>query len=77
MTNKYHFGVSAEAVWTSHIIIGLFLIYFGYSVINKTQMPNYVPIIVIVLGALGGLYHAHLWYVERNEDDSTDTPDNN
>lgn len=73
MTEKYHFGVSAEAVWTSHIIIGLFLIYFGYNVLKKTNMPDYVPIIVIVLGAMGGLYHAHLWYVERGEETNPTT----
>ncbi len=69
MTEKYHFGVSAETVWLSHILIGILLIYFGYNVLNNKTMPTYISVIVIVLGSLGGLYHAHLWYIERVEPD--------
>ncbi len=59
---KYHFGVSNELIWSSHLLMGFFLIYVGYELIMKRRLPEYVALVVVVLGAVGALYHAHLWY---------------
>jgi hypothetical protein len=59
---KYHFGVPNEMIWGSHIIMGIFFVYVGYELIMKRKLPIYVSLIVVVLGALGLLYHIHLWY---------------
>jgi len=60
--NEYHFGVSNELIWSSHILMGLFFIYVGYEVIMKQKIGVPVALTLVVLGALAGLYHAHLWY---------------
>jgi hypothetical protein len=60
--SDYHFGVASEIIWTSHILMGVFFIYVGYEIIMKRRLPVYVALIVVVLGALGALYHAHIWY---------------
>ena len=59
---QYHFGVSNELVWSSHILMGLFFIYVGYEIIMKQRLSVPVAMTIVVLGALGALYHAHLWY---------------
>jgi len=66
MTSKtdfsYHFGVSNEIIWSSHILMGLFFIYVGYEIIIKQKLSVPVALIVVVLGALATLYHTHIWY---------------
>ena len=64
---KYHFGVSNELIWITHILMGLFFIYIGYAIITRIKIPIYLALIVVVLGALGGLYHTHLWYEHISE----------
>jgi hypothetical protein len=59
--DSYHFGVSAEFIWASHILMGLFFVYIGYEIITHKKIPTYLALIIVVLGALGGLYHAHIW----------------
>jgi len=59
---KYHFGMPNEAIWGSHLIMGIFFIYVGYELIMKRKLPIYVALTLVVLGALGGFYHLHLWY---------------
>jgi hypothetical protein len=61
-THKYSFGVANELIWSSHLLMGFFFIYVGYELIMKRRIPEYVALIVVVLGAVGALYHAHLWY---------------
>lgn len=63
-SNKYNysFGMPNEAIWGSHIIMGLFFIYVGYELIIKRKLSIAVALVVVVLGALGALYHLHLWY---------------
>lgn len=63
----YHFGVPGYAVWTSHILIGLFLVYVGWVLYEKKRMDKYTPIILIVLGVLAALYHAHIWIVDLDD----------
>ena len=67
MTDKqnkrtYSFGVSNEIIWISHLLMGLFFIYVGYEIIIKRKVSIPVALIIVVLGAVGALYHAHLWY---------------
>jgi hypothetical protein len=59
---KYHFGVPNEFIWSSHILMGLFFVYIGYEIIMHKKIPTYLALIIVVLGATGGLYHIHLWY---------------
>ena len=59
---EYHFGVANEVIWTSHILMGLFFIYVGYTLIMKRKLSVPVALIIVVLGALGALYHSHIWY---------------
>ena len=59
---KYHVGVSNELILITHILMGLFFIYIGYAIITRIKIPIYLALVVVVLGALGGLYHTHLWY---------------
>ena len=74
MTNTYHFGVPAIGVWISHILIGAFMIYFSYGVMTGMKFPPYVPIIMIVIGSMAILYHAHLWYYEQTEETAEEKP---
>ena len=58
----YHFGVSNELIWISHLLMGFFFIYVGYEIIMKRKISIPTALIIVVLGATGALYHAHLWY---------------
>ena len=58
----YHFGVANELIWSSHVLMGLFFIYVGYELISKKKISLPVALILVVLGAVGALYHLHLWY---------------
>jgi hypothetical protein len=58
----YHFGVANELIWTSHLLMGFFMVYVGYELIMKHKVSVPVSLILVVLGAVGALYHAHLWY---------------
>lgn len=62
---SYHFGVPGYAVWTSHIIIGAYLVYVGWMLNEKKKVDKVAPIALIVLGVLAALYHAHIWYVSH------------
>ena len=68
MTEKYHFNVPSTVIWLSHIIIGLFLTYFGYASLKHQVFPEYIYIIVIVLGVLATLYHAHIWLFDDDDE---------
>lgn len=63
----YHFGIPGYAVWVAHILIGIFLIYVGWALYDKKKIDKYSPIVLIVVGALAALYHAHIWYLEKNK----------
>jgi hypothetical protein len=60
--HNYSFGVPSEAIWGSHILMGLFFVYVGYELIMKRKLSVVVALTLVVLGALGVLYHIHLWY---------------
>lgn len=65
----YHFGVPGYAVWTSHILIGIYLVYVGWVLYDKKRLDKYAPIVLIVLGVLAALYHSHIWYTHFTEED--------
>lgn len=64
---KYHFGVANELIWSSHVLMGLFFIYVGYELISKKKISLPIALILVVLGAVGALYHVHLWYENYNK----------
>ncbi len=68
MTENYHFNVPGPIVWMSHIIIGLYLMYFGYSTMKHKEFPDYIYISIIIIGILGALYHAHIWVYGDDDD---------
>jgi hypothetical protein len=59
---NYSFGMPNEAIWGSHILMGLFFVYVGYELVMKRKLSIAVALTLVVLGALGALYHIHLWY---------------
>lgn len=59
---SYHFGVPAIAVWIQHIISGILLLYIGYEGITTGKITKNMSLILIVVGVLAAIYHAHLWY---------------
>lgn len=64
-SSEYHYGLSGQVIWLSHILLGIFYIYLGYLIVEQKQILNkYYGVVLIVLGVLSSLYHAHLWYNE-------------
>jgi hypothetical protein len=61
-TEKKDSDLPSEFIWGSHMLMGIFFIYVGYFVLTKKSLPTYVPLIVVVLGALAFLFHSHLWF---------------
>ena len=59
--DKYQFGLPNQFIWLTHILMGLFFVYIGYEIITHKKIPIYLALIIVVLGATGGLYHTHLW----------------
>lgn len=64
----YHFGLSGSAVWSMHILFGLFFIYLGYLIQEGKPVNKFIGTGLIVMGSLMMLYHAHLWFYESSED---------
>ena len=64
---SYHFGVPGYAVWTSHILIGLYLMHVGWMLYDKKKADKFAPIVLIVMGFLALAYHAHIWVVSGQE----------
>lgn len=65
---NYHFGVPGIAVWIQHILSGLLLLYIGYEGVTTGKISRNMSLILIVLGVLAALYHAHLWFYESHEE---------
>lgn len=65
----YSFGVPAVAIYSMHIIVGLYFMYLGYRLTNddiKKESKNEMNMHALILFGLGILmffYHAHLWYL--------------
>ena len=64
---KYSFGVPSFLIWSVHILTGLYFLWLGYKL---TELPNLKPhgLLLLVLGSLMSLYHAHLWYFHKIKD---------
>jgi len=62
----YAYGLSYGVVATVHVLVGLFLAWLGYQLLNKKPVGQPVAVTLIVLGALVSLYHVHLWWSRRN-----------
>jgi hypothetical protein len=59
----YAFGIPGPAIWITHVLIGLFLVYIGYTLlIGTSELDKRLIILLIVLGSLAMLYHLHLYY---------------
>lgn len=59
---KYTFGIPGWIIWGVHVGIGLFLLYLGYVMQTGKRIPQWSPILLMVLGAIVVVYHVHLWY---------------
>ena len=57
--STYHFNVPMMAVWSSHILMGLYFLYLGYQLLDSRRMDG---VALLIIGALATLYHAHIWY---------------
>ena len=62
----YHFGVPKVAVWSSHILMGLYFIYLGFQLLDIRRLDG---VVLLVIGALASLYHSHIWYYHVTEHD--------
>jgi len=58
---NYHFGVPGYVIWILHIIVGLFLSYVGYEITYKRKINHNIGLLVLIIGVLVLLYHAHIW----------------
>ena len=59
---SYSYNVPVQVIWSTHILIGLALLYLGYLIVEKKEINKYIGITCIVLGVLAMMYHSHLWY---------------
>lgn len=63
---RYHFKVPSKVIWISHILMGLFFVYISYLTLNK-KIPSQINSLVLMnLGVLGSLYHAHIWFSKNH-----------
>ncbi len=58
---KYSFGVPSIAIWSVHILTGLYFLWLGYQILNIPKLKPHA-LVLIILGAVMILYHFHLWY---------------
>ena len=49
---NYHFGVPAIAIWSTHIILGIYFCIVGYMMLNNMKLPQIVSLSFIVMGVL-------------------------
>ena len=64
--DTYHFGVPKKVIWSSHILIGIYFIWLGYSML-ETKFKIH-GVILIILGALMSSYQAHLWILHSKQE---------
>lgn len=66
---KYSFGVPSIAIWSIHILTGLYFLWLGYQL---TDIPSLKPhgLLLLVLGALMMAYHAHLWFFHKKKENA-------
>ncbi len=69
---NYHFSLPGSVIWTMHIIIGIFLMYIGYMLLNNKKIHQLYTLALIILGSLGTFYHLHIWWVHQSSDKHSD-----
>ena len=57
----YHFNLPGIVVWLTHLILGVYFLFIGYTLLNKKSIGQINSLILIVLGILMFLYHGHIW----------------
>ena len=63
---KYSLGVPGLLIWVTHIVLGAYFIYLGYTLFsNKMKIHS---LLLFSLGLLMALYHAHLWFLHSNHE---------
>ena len=50
--------------------MGLFFAYVGYLSINNIKIPQILSLVLINLGVLATLYHAHIWVFKSHSKDN-------
>ena len=60
----YSFGVPSFVIYSQHILIGLYFMYLGYTLI-ETNKYRIHGVILMSMGVLMFFYHAHLWYLSK------------
>ena len=56
----YQFGIPGVVIWSFHILMGLWFVYVGRMALNEGIITRNTALILVVLGALAALYHAHI-----------------
>lgn len=59
----YTYGIPGKLIWSVHILVGLLLTYIGSRIINGQNVGQNLAILLVVLGSLATIYHAHLMYM--------------
>ena len=57
----YHFNVPKIFVWIQHVLLGIIFFVIGYQGLNGKISKN-ASLVLILSGALGAIYHAHIWF---------------
>ena len=69
--SHYRFGVPGVAIWIFHILLGLWFVYVGRKALNDGIMTKNTATIILVIGALAAVYHAHIaiyeMYLKKDE----------
>ena len=68
---KYHFGVPGPIIWLLHILLGLFLLYIGYNIAYGRNINHINGLLVLVIGVLAAVYHAHIWMTHAYKEDES------
>lgn len=56
---------SKETIYVSHVVIGLFLSYLGYNLLNNKPVNRNLTAVLLILGSMATLYHGHMLYVVK------------
>ena len=61
----YHHGVPGFVIWLTHILVGLLLIYVGYTTLHKEPLHQFISNLLMGLGTIVILYHGYLLFKNR------------
>lgn len=54
-----------ETIFVSHILIGLFLSFIGYKLLNNQPVSKNLTAVLLIIGSMAALYHAHILYIVK------------